>query len=91
MSGDAGMAEIDLVRHRLVIYGEHGEMLDELNFSGFNRNDMFLQQARHILECITTRKVPKVDLHAGIQSLRLALAAKESLANGIEISLSESF
>jgi predicted dehydrogenase len=91
VSGDAGMAEIDLMRNCLAMYHEQNDKLEELNFTELNRNDMFLAQARHVLECITQRKAPKVDLHAGIQSLRLALAAKASLANGIEIQLSESF
>lgn len=91
VSGDAGMAEIDLLRNWLMIYGEQGDKLEELTFTGFNRNDMFLEQARHVLECITARTAPNVGLHAGIQSLRLALAAKESLVNGIEVQLSERF
>ena len=91
ISGDAGMAEIDLRRNHLVIYGEQGDKFEELDFTGFNRNDMFLEQTRHLLECIEADRMPKVGLHAGIQSLRLALAAKESLARGVEIQLSESF
>jgi predicted dehydrogenase len=91
ISGDAGMAEINLLRNYMVIHDEQGNNLEELNLTGFNRNDMFLEQARHVLECITTNKVPKVGLDAGIQSLRMALAAKKSLASGIEIQLSESF
>lgn len=90
ISGDAGMAEINLLRNHMVIYDEQGNKLEELNLTGFNRNDMFLEQARQLLECITANKVPKIELHAGIQSLRLALAAKESLARGVEIQLSES-
>jgi predicted dehydrogenase len=91
ISGDAGMAEIDLLRNCLVVYGGQGEMLEESKFAGFKRNDMFLEQARHVLECITTSKAPNVDLYAGIQSLRMALAAKASLANGMEIQLSEGY
>lgn len=89
VSGDAGMAEIDLIRNIMVVYGEQGDKLEELNFTGFSRNDMFLEQARHFLDCIAKKAAPQVDLHDGIQSLRLALAAKESLAKGMEVHLAE--
>lgn len=90
VSGDAGTAEIDLLRNTLVVHGEQGDKVEESNFEGFERNDMFLEQTRHVLECISGGKVPNVDLAVGIQSLRLALAAKESLARGVEVQLSES-
>jgi predicted dehydrogenase len=87
VSGDSGMAEIDLIKNCMAVYGESGDKVEESSFAGFNRNDMFLEQTRHFLECVTTKAPPRVDLHAGMQSLRLALAAKESLAKGIEIQL----
>jgi len=88
--GDAGKAEIDLLTNRLVIHGELGDTLEELTFPGFHRNEMFLQQTRRVLDCIEFGTPPDVDLHSGMQSLRMALAAKESLAKGTEINLAES-
>lgn len=85
--GDRGVAKMDLAQNQLRLHGERGEVLEDLTFPGFTRNDMFLDQARHFLECITARRHPEVDLRDGIQSLRLALAAKESLAKGHEVQL----
>jgi len=57
------------------------------DFSGFDRNQLFLSQTQHFLACVEGRESPMVDLHAGIQSLRMALAAKESIATGQPVPL----
>jgi predicted dehydrogenase len=56
-------------------------------FAGFDRNQLFLDQTKHFLACISGRETPLVDLHGGIQSLRMALAAKESIATGHVVNL----
>ena len=48
----------------------------------FNRNSMFLDELRHFLDCIGRRAEPLVTLEDGIQALRIALAAKQSAAEG---------
>jgi predicted dehydrogenase len=85
--GDAGSAEIDLIRNVLRSHSGRDINPVEIQYSEFKRNDMFLDQARHVIACLVSEATPKVDLHAGIQSLRLALAAKEALASGREVDL----
>lgn len=85
--GDVGVAKMDLIQNRLQVFREDGSIQEDASFPGFQRNDMFLNQARHFLDCVTKNATPLVDLNAGVQSLRLALAAKESLARGVEITL----
>ena len=46
-----------------------------------------LSQARHFLRCVETREKPVVDLADGIQSLRMALAVKQSIAEHSPIDL----
>ena len=87
--GDAGYAEIDLLANRLRVYGAEGELSEENDFPGFVRNDMFLAQARHFLDCVNGLATPQVSLHDGLQSLRLALAALRSLKEAREVALSE--
>ena len=87
--GDAGYAEIDLLANRLRVYGAEGELSEENDFPGFVRNDMFLAQARHFLDCVNGSTTPQVSLHDGLQSLRLALAALRSLKEAREVALSE--
>jgi predicted dehydrogenase len=85
--GDAGVARMDLIRNRLQIFGADGLIEEDVSFPGFQRNDMFLSQTRHFLDCVAKGASPRADLHAGIQSLHLALAAKESLVRGVEVTL----
>lgn len=87
--GDAGYGEIDLLANRLRIHDGEGVLCEQDDFPGFVRNDMFLAQARHFLDCLAGRAQPAVSLHDGLQSLRLALAARRSLAEGREVALSE--
>ena len=87
VTGDGGIARMDLIQNRLQVFGENGDVREDDSFPGFKRNDMFLEQTRHFLQCVTDRIAPRVDLATGIQSLRLALAAKESLRHGAEIAL----
>lgn len=86
--GDAGHAEIDLLANRLRVHDAEGALCEQDDFPGFVRNDMFLAQARHFLDCLGGGE-PAVSLHDGLQSLRLALAARLSLKEGREVALSE--
>jgi predicted dehydrogenase len=47
---------------------------------GFERNNMFLDEMRHFLDCIEGRTGPYVTLEDGIRALEIALAAKRSAA-----------
>ena len=46
--------------------------------AGFERNTMFLDEMRHFLTCVESRKTPDIPLADGIAVLELALAAKQS-------------
>ncbi len=85
------------------IVGEQGKIIADfaalrvtgpsvaLDFSGFDRNQLFLDQTKHFLACVKGQESPVVDLRAGIQSLRMALAAKESIATGQPVKLTAGF
>lgn len=80
---------MDLLANRLRVYDAQGELSEEDTFTGFVRNDMFLAQTRHFLECLASGERPVVDLTDGVQSLRLALAALKSLKAQREVRLDE--
>lgn len=46
----------------------------------FERNTMFLEEMRHFLDCIEGLAEPLVTLNDGIRALKIALAAKRSIA-----------
>ena len=79
--GDGGSAWVNLISNNLTVCNAEGDTIEQWDGTGFQRNDMFLAQMRHFLDCIAGKATPLVDLHDGIQSLRLALAAKQSLTS----------
>lgn len=79
--GDGGLALVDLIHNQLTVCNAEGETIERWDGSGFQRNDMYLAQMQHFLDCVSGKAEPNVNLHDGIQSLRLALAARQSLAS----------
>jgi predicted dehydrogenase len=87
--GDIGGASVDLMNNQLVIFDSEGRVGETWDGNAYQRNDMFCAQMKHFLDCIFNRCSPVVSLSDGVQSLRLALAAKESLKLGEVIQLSK--
>jgi predicted dehydrogenase len=56
-------------------------------FEGLERNDLFLDELRHLLACVEGSEQPVVDVRAGADSLAIALAAKRSLETGEAVAL----
>jgi predicted dehydrogenase len=59
----------------------------EVRSVAVERNDLFLEELRHFLACLNGAERPVVDLRAGVDSLRIALAAKRSLETGEVVTL----
>lgn len=57
------------------------------SFAEVDRNDLFLAELRHFLACLAGEEHPVVNIGAGVDSLRIALAAKQSLQSGEPVSL----
>jgi predicted dehydrogenase len=78
--GEKARAVMDLQAQTVSVYKRNVPQPEVFLIENFDRNNLFLDQTRHFLDCIKTRSKPVVDLHDGIQSLRMALAIKESMA-----------
>jgi predicted dehydrogenase len=78
--GDLGRVVMDLNALTVTLFTRGKAKPEVFRIENFDRNNLFLDQARHFLHCIETREKPVVDLVDGIQSLRMALAVKESIA-----------
>ncbi len=85
--GDAGKILIDFFALSVQVFGNDGALIENITFEGFQRNQLFLDELEHFLECMKGRQSPVVNVREGAQSLRIALAAKESLATGQVVSL----
>jgi len=86
--GDAGKAILDFSTLSVTLYGVEGNVADRFACEGLDRNQLFIHEMQHFLDCVKTRSKPVVDLGEGMWSLRLALAAKESIATGGVVELS---
>lgn len=53
----------------------------------WKRNQMFMDEMKHFLECVRKRKETKIPIVEGAKSLRVALAAKKSVSTGKSINL----
>ena len=85
--GSAGAIRVDLRAPRLEVSNGDGRVVECQSFSGFSRNDLFLSELRHFFACIDGRETPAVSLRDAAESLRLALAIKESMAIGKAVQL----
>ena len=77
--GDAGKMDLDFRALSLVVYQNDGSIRERLDLPDFQRNQMFLDEMEAFLRCVDRRETPVVSLRDGAQSLKMALAARESL------------
>jgi predicted dehydrogenase len=80
--GDHGRIVMDLPSLSVALFDTDGTVRKHQRWDGWNRNEAFMSELRHFLDCVRTRRKPVVDLNDAIASLRMALAAKQSLLTG---------
>jgi len=85
--GDKGRAAMDLNAQTVSVYKRNVPQPEVFRIENFDRNNLFLDQTRHFLHCVQMREKPVVDLTDGIQSMRMALAIKESMAKHAAVDL----
>ena len=78
--GENGKVSIDLVANETTLYTNRQPNPERFKVEAFDRNRLFLDELKHFLQCVETRQQPLIGLDDGLQSLRMALAAKESIA-----------
>ncbi len=85
--GDRGKAIMDLHALTVSVFLRNVKEPRVLALENFDRNQLFLDQLRHFLECVRERRKPVVDLNDGLQSLRMAIAVKQSIASRLPVKL----
>ena len=85
--GDRGRVVMDLHALTVSLFTRGNPEPEVFRVENFDRNNLFLDQTRHFLHCVETRSKSVVDLADGVQSLRMALAAKQSIAEHKPIDL----
>jgi predicted dehydrogenase len=85
--GDAGKIAVDLRALTVDVFDKAGARVETTSYEGFERNQLFLDELEQFLECLQGKETSLVMVRDGVQSLRMALAAKESLATGSVVEL----
>lgn len=77
--GDRGRVIMDLAQMTVSLFTRNSKTPQVDRYQDFERNQLFVDELKHFLECVRLRRKPIVDLHDAGQSLRMALAAKASM------------
>jgi predicted dehydrogenase len=85
--GDVGKIRLDFPSLTVTVTDGEGRQVENTTFADFQRNSMFLEETKCFLEALQGKPSPLVSLREAAQSLRMALAARESLSSGKVIQL----
>lgn len=85
--GDRGTLVADFTALTVEVLDGAKAPAEAYSFEGFERNQMFLDEMRHFLACVRGEQQPLVPVRDGAQSLRMALAARESMETGRTVQL----
>jgi len=85
--GDAGRILVDIRALTVEVVDGRGNSVENSSYGDFQRNQLFMDELNHFLEGMQGMDGPLVNLRDGAISLRMALAAKESLATGKVVEL----
>lgn len=77
--GDAGKVRFDYYADQVTFHDHGSGIVETYNLAKFERNQMFIDELQHFLDCVEGKTQPLISLNEGIDSLRVSLAADESL------------
>jgi predicted dehydrogenase len=80
--GDAGKAHYNYYADQVEFHETATHKTEIHRFEKFDRNQMFINELQHFLDCVRGEAQPLVDLREGVRSMKIALAADESLQTG---------
>jgi predicted dehydrogenase len=81
--GEDGSIEIDLLAPSLVWTDAQGEIRMEEDYSWLTRSWLFLEEMRHFLDAVQHDTPVQVDLAHASDTLRMAVAVRESMRSGL--------
>ncbi len=83
--GETGRLTFDLIEGRVDDVAPDGRV--ETHDDHVDRNELFVREMRHFLDCLEGRATPDVTLRDGAASLAMALAARASMASGESVAV----
>ncbi len=83
--GEEGKILMDFMATTLKIEKTDGSVSEEFDYSGFERNQLFTDEINHFFKSIEKKEPVGCSLVDGANSLRIALAVKESIKNECKV------
>jgi len=80
--GENGRIFLDLIDNNLSLTKRETSETEYHDYKGFKRNQLFIDELKHFLDAVSGKTVPVVSIKTGLASLRMALAARESIETG---------
>ncbi len=77
--GEKGKILVDLRANTFSLFDRIGNRKEHLSFPRLDRNELFIAELAHYLKSVTANVPSSLPLREGAQSLRVALAVKQSL------------
>lgn len=77
--GDAGKVRYDYYTNQIDFYDVETRIVETMNLTAFDRDQMFFGELRHFLACLAGEEQPLIDLREGRRSMLIGLAAARSL------------
>jgi predicted dehydrogenase len=87
--GDAGKVHVDLIEHSLRRWDDRGNLVEHLELKNFHRDELYLREMKHFLDCVEGKAEPIAPLSEGISGVEIALAARESMEAGRIVELGQ--
>jgi predicted dehydrogenase len=84
VTGEAGSVTVDLLAGRI---SSTPRIASAAAFADYQRNQMFVDEARHFQACLAGTESPAVPLEDGLAVLRVALAVKAALTTGRRVEI----
>jgi len=85
--GDHGKILVNFREFAINVFDKLGNQIESISFESYGRNQLFLNQMKHFVEYLQGNSGTLVTLRDAANSLKMALAAKESLQTGKVIGL----
>lgn len=85
--GDIGKVQYDYHANTVMHHSTEPRAETLYRFDSFDRNQMFLDELKHFLDCVKGEAAPIVNLREGSSSMRIAQSALESLETGRSVEL----
>jgi predicted dehydrogenase len=85
--GESGRIFLDLIDNNISLTKRETGETESHDYKDFERNQLFIDELKHFLEAVSGKTEPIVNVKTGLDSLRMALAARESIETGEPVGL----